>query len=265
MLPEKKRILVISGEPLVLAEIKMELIEYFDVRISASGKSAFGEDETYKAVVIHIGKNHEKSFEEFGRISGSVKNIPVIFLSEYDNENDEISAFALGASDYALRRRGSRALISRINLRIAESQSAANKHDSDEEDYEKYLSGKTILIAEDVELNREIIIMLLSGIEDLNLDFAANGKEAVEKFRGNPGLYSLIFMDVHMPEMDGLEATKIIRSLDCPNAREIPIVALTGSVSEDEIAICLKAGMNDFAEKPMSYDKLVYTAIKYCL
>jgi len=208
--------------------------------------------------VIHIGDNRVRPFAEFKNIAAFIKNIPVIFLAEKDDENDETAAFAVGAADYTLRRHGSaRALINRINLRI-------NSFSEPGVIPEKILSGKTILVAEDVELNRDIIFMLLSGIKDLALVFAVNGKEAVEKFAEKPELYSLIFMDIHMPEMDGLEAARTIRNLNCTNAREIPIIALTASINEEEIACYLKAGMNDFSQKPISYDKLINIAVKYC-
>jgi len=126
------------------------------------------------------------------------------------------------------------------------------------------LVNKTILVADDVELNRDIIKTILSVIEGLKVEFASDGKEAVEKFEKDPNLYSFILMDVQMPVMDGLEATRTIRRLSCENAREIPIIAVTASVDEKEIELCLKAGMNDILEKPIIYDKILTVVAEHC-
>ena len=90
-------------------------------------------------------------------------------------------------------------------------------------------TGYTILLAEDVEINREIVLALLEP-KHLVIECAENGREAVRMFSGNPEKYDMIFMDVQMPEMDGYEATRQIRALDVPNAKTIPIIAMTANV-----------------------------------
>ena len=272
---KRKHVLVISDEPRALVEIKVGLMNFFDVSITAAGKAAFDalKEFAIAAVIIYIGENRDKAFAEFSDINETVKNkgIPVIFLAENDDEIDEIAAFALGAADYVVKRRGVyKALISRIHLRTRASHNekllseGAAVSDLPSVSPEECLAGKTILVAEDIELNRDIIGGMLADIKGLTLIFAVSGKEAVEKFAEKPSQYSLIFMDVQMPEMDGWEATRIIRGMDFENAREIPIIALSASIRKDEIAICLEAGMNDFIEKPMSYDKFIETAVEYC-
>jgi len=177
----------------------------------------------------------------------------------------------MGAVDYSARRRNTiKALVKRIILRINASENEKKLLNggkallSGKQAPETVLENKTILIADDVELNRDIIAAMLSKIEGLTMDFAVNGKEAVEKFEKSPNLYSLILMDVQMPVMDGLEATKTIRHLNCKNAREIPIIAATANVEEKEIELCLEAGMNDFIEKPIAYDKMLAAAAEHC-
>jgi len=71
-------------------------------------------------------------------------------------------------------------------------------------------------------------------------------------------------MDVQMPVMNGLDATKIIRRLNYENAREIPIIAATADVDEKEIKLCLEAGMNDYIQKPMTYEKILTAAAEHC-
>jgi len=110
--------------------------------------------------------------------------------------------------------------------------------------------GKRLLVAEDVEINREILITQLEGT-GLSIDVAQNGREAVAAVAANPDLYDLVFMDMRMPEMDGLEATRQIRALLADNPRRLPIVAMTANVFTDDIESCLEAGMNDHIGKPL--------------
>ena len=273
---EKKHILIISDEPRVLAEIKKELMEPFDVSIAAAGGAALAALEMYDtaAVVIHIGESREKAFAVFSGILEFVKDkkIPVIFLAEKDNDEDETAAFMMGAADYSVRRHdGAGALISRIRLRACASEcerrlsSAEGSLFSCSAAPEAALNNKTILVTDDLELNREIVAGMLSEIEGLTLEFAADGNEAIDKFAEDPKRYSLILMDVQMSGMDGLNATRAIRSLHCENARVIPIIALTASVKEDEIGLCLEAGMDDCIEKPMVYDRLLAVIAEHCL
>jgi len=273
---QKKHILIVSGEPRILAEIKTELIAFFNISIAGTSELALSALEMNKvaAVVICIGESRERAFAIFHGIYNFVrsKNIPIIFLAEKGNDDDETTAFALGAVDYSTRRRGTvNALGNRIRLRINASEYEKNVLDGetaaasfDEVAPESILYGKTVLVAEDVELNREIVAAMLSLIDGLTLDLACDGREAVEKFKAAPDLYALILMDVHMPVMDGLEATKTIRGLNCRRARDIPVIALTGATEEEEIEKCLKAGMNDFLEKPMSYDRFLVLAAEHC-
>jgi len=109
-------------------------------------------------------------------------------------------------------------------------------------------AGKRLLLAEDVEINREILIIQLDGT-GLQIDVAQNGREAVEMVAANPDLYDLVFMDMRMPEMDGLEATRQIRSL--PISKELPIIAMTANVFTDDVKSCLEVGMNDHIGKPL--------------
>jgi CheY-like chemotaxis protein len=109
--------------------------------------------------------------------------------------------------------------------------------------------GRRILLAEDVEVNREIVIALMepTGAE---IDCAINGVEAVEMFSKDPERYDLILMDIQMPELDGFDATRRIRALDVSWADEIPIIALTANVFKEDIEKCLAVGMDDHLGKP---------------
>jgi PAS domain S-box-containing protein len=111
-----------------------------------------------------------------------------------------------------------------------------------------------LLLVEDVAINRELVTAILAPFE-IEIHTAENGVEAVEAFRG--GVYDLVLMDVQMPVMDGLTATRRIRALPTPAARTTPIVAMTANVLPDQIAKCVEAGMDDHLGKPMQPARLL--------
>jgi CheY-like chemotaxis protein len=127
------------------------------------------------------------------------------------------------------------------------------------EDFE----GQCILLAEDVDINREIVLALLEPLK-FTVECAVNGREAVEMFSAAPEKYDLIFMDVQMPEMDGYEATRRIRALDAPRAQRVPIVAMTANAFREDIEKCLEAGMNNHVGKPLDFEAVLIMLRKYC-
>ena len=124
--------------------------------------------------------------------------------------------------------------------------------------------GRRILLAEDIEINREIVQVLLEPTS-LVIDCAQNGIEAIKLFQEANGNYDLIFMDVQMPEMDGCEATQRIRVLNCPRATTVPIVAMTANVFAEDIQKYLEAGMNSHVGKPLNIDEVMDRLRKYLL
>ena len=118
------------------------------------------------------------------------------------------------------------------------------------------LDGVHVLVAEDNDLNAEVARELLSFL-GVTMDRAANGEEAVRKLLDcAPDTYAMVFMDVHMPVMDGIEATRRIRQLERADLRHIPIVALTANAFSEERDIVLQAGMNDCMTKPVEMARL---------
>jgi len=116
-------------------------------------------------------------------------------------------------------------------------------------------SGKNLLITEDIEINREILISLLEDTE-LIIDCAKNGVEALNMIEAAPHKYDLVLMDLMMPQMGGLEATRLIRALPALQGTDLPIIAMTANVFKDDIEECLRAGMNDHLGKPLDIDKV---------
>ena len=126
------------------------------------------------------------------------------------------------------------------------------------------LKGISVLLAEDNDLNAEIAIELLK-IQGADVARAKNGKEAVQLFRSQPQkTYQVILMDVLMPEMNGLEATRAIRALPRPDAASIPIVAMTANTFKEDVESAMASGMNGFVPKPIDVNYL-YDALRTVL
>ena len=121
------------------------------------------------------------------------------------------------------------------------------------------LAGRRILLAEDMQINAEIISMILQS-RDMEIDLAENGRIAVEKYGGHePGYYDAVLMDMRMPEMDGLEATRRIRAMDREDARLVPIIALTANAFDEDVQRSLQAGLNAHLSKPVQPEVLFET------
>ena len=122
------------------------------------------------------------------------------------------------------------------------------------------LAGVKILMAEDNDLNAEIAMVQLEEL-GIHITRASDGKEALKIFASNqPGTFDIIFMDIMMPKMNGYEATKAIRALqNRPDARTIPIIAMTANAFAEDVQASLDAGMNDHLSKPIVIDEVVKT------
>ena len=121
------------------------------------------------------------------------------------------------------------------------------------------LAGRKILLAEDMQINAEIITMVLE-MRQIEADLAENGRIAVDKFSSHPvGFYDAILMDMRMPEMDGLEATRTIRAMNRDDAKTIPIVALTANAFDEDVQRSLQAGLNAHLSKPVQPEALFAT------
>jgi len=122
--------------------------------------------------------------------------------------------------------------------------------------------GSRILLVEDVEINREIVISLLEHTL-LDIDCAENGEEALRIFSESPEIYDMIFMDLQMPKMDGYEATRRIRALRPPESFRVPIIGMTATVFREDVEKCIAAGMNDHLGKPLNLDGVLSMLRKY--
>ena len=178
----------------------------------------------------------------------------IIIISAYDWSEIETEA----------RRAGANAFISKPMLQSTIYQtlvSVSGKSHSTVPDQKANVSfdGKNILVAEDNELNQEIMTELLKQ-RGATVEIARNGMEVVDKFANSlPETYDLILMDIQMPYCDGYEATRKIRRLPRPDAKSIPIIAMTANVFASDVAACRAAGMNGHLGKPVDMNLLCRT------
>ena len=144
--------------------------------------------------------------------------------------------------------------------------SGNTKHISDVEqgDISSLFAGRNILLAEDVEINREIVLTLLEPTH-LNIECAEDGLQAIKMFEEMPDRYDMIFMDVQMPLVDGYDATRAIRALDIPSAKTIPIIAMTANVFLEDVQKCIEAGMNGHVGKPLDINDILRYMRQYLI
>ena len=145
---------------------------------------------------------------------------------------------------------------------LAESAGTEMPEAAGGETGEDDFSGKRILLAEDVEINREIVVTVLEPL-GFSITEAEDGQHAFDAFSANPESFDLIFMDIHMPGVDGYQATRLIRAFDHPQAKTIPIIAMTANVFKEDVERCHAAGMNDHMGKPLDFDAVMAILRKY--
>ncbi len=211
----------------------------------------------YNVVIVDWKMPEIDGLETIRRIRTEIgSDIPVLLISAYDWSDIEDKAKEAGANGFVSKPLFRSTLYDKINdLLGKESQSA-----EPEDDYSD-LNGLHILIAEDNDINWEIISAMLAMF-GITTDRAENGRICVDRMRtAEEGRYSLIFMDIQMPEMNGLDATRAIRRLENPWASSIPIIAMTADAFSENVTECRNAGMNGHIAKPVDI-KLVIKEIR---
>jgi len=148
------------------------------------------------------------------------------------------------------------------DTQVCSSGVGKQQAENEQTDIEGIFAGRHILLAEDVDINREIVKALLEPTQ-VEIDCAVNGKEALSMFGQSSEKYDVIFMDMQMPEMDGYEATRLIRALDLPRAKTIPIIAMTANVFREDVEKCLEAGMDSHIGKPLDFNDVMEKLYTY--
>ena len=187
------------------------------------------------------------------------EDMPLILISAYDWSEFETEAREAGISGFISKPLFKSTLFyglrKHMGVRETEEESVI---DTD-------LSGHRVLVAEDNDLNWEILEELLSDI-GMELEWAENGKVCVDKFlESEPGYYEAILMDIRMPIMNGYEATETIRALGREDAKSLPIIAMTADAFSEDIQRCLACGMNAHTAKPINLSEVTSLLKKYIL
>ncbi|MBQ6603363.1 MAG: response regulator [Eubacterium sp.] len=201
----------------------------------------------YGVVILDWKMPGMDGVETVRRIRSEVgESIPILLISAYDWSDIEDTAKEAGANGFISKPLFRSKLYDKINELLGTEAKSAEPED----DYSD-LAGMSILVAEDNDINWEIISAML-GMFGIMTERAEYGQICVDKIKeAEQGKYALVFMDIQMPVMNGLDATRTIRSLDDPRASSIPIIAMTADAFSENVTECLNAGMNGHIAKPV--------------
>ena len=215
------------------------------------------EGRDYDVIIVDWKMPDMDGLETIRRIRSETEaESPILLISAYDWADIEEKAKDAGANGFVSKPLFRSTLYNKLNDLIGKESVSTEPED----DYSD-LHGLNILVAEDNDINWEIISAILA-MYGITTERAENGRICVDKMReAAEGSYELIFMDVQMPEMNGLDATRAIRKLDDPWASSIPIIAMTADAFSENVTECLEAGMNGHIAKPVDI-KLVIKEIR---
>ncbi|MBR1659012.1 MAG: response regulator [Oscillospiraceae bacterium] len=262
-LPPDLRVLVIDDDPVDLESTRVVLEENgisADVCLDGDGacelaRLYLARRQSYGLILVDYQLPGEDGVALTRRLRSIVgDSAAILLLTAYDWTDIEEEARAAGVDDFLRKPLFSSeaadefaAVLSRRAPAGAEERRSAD------------LTGKRILLAEDMLINAEIMRELLE-MRDMQVDHAENGRLAVELFSQNPpGHYAAVLMDVRMPVLDGLGATAAIRALDRPDAATVPIIAMTANAFDEDVQRSLQAGMNAHLTKPVEPERLYAT------
>jgi len=255
---ENIRIFVVDDEP--------EIREFFTVvaenlgiscTVARSGEEAtemLKRDDHYNIYFVDW-KLPGMNGIEFARLiqAKAVPNSIVTIFSSVDWNVIEDEARVVGVDKFLPKPLFPSVIVDVINTCI---NSRTDASAADNAGHVDDFTGYSILLADDVEINREIVLSLLEPT-GLSVDCAENGIQALERFKAAPDKYDMIFMDIQMPEMDGYEATRQIRALDDEKAKSVPIIAMTANVFREDIEKSIEVGMNGHIGKPIDFDEVL--------
>jgi CheY-like chemotaxis protein len=222
----------------------------------APGRSTTGRRPDPFGLVLWTGCRRDERTEAASRIreKEETRSLPIVLISAYAGKEEEARCAEVGVNVFLEKPITASSLFNAL-VEAQGLQVQIPRHVSDTI-LENEFEGTVALLAEDNDANQMVATELLSRL-GIELDIANNGREAVEMARDNKGRYAAILMDMQMPEMDGLEATRTLRA--DPEFRDIPIIAMTANAMRHDMDACLAAGMNDHVLKPIDRSALVQT------
>ena len=209
--------------------------------------------DPYDLILVDWRMPEMDGVETTRRIRAAVgTQTPVIILTSYNWDEIEDEAKEAGVDTFVAKPLFAGAVLDEFREAFKKKNVKLAQKTAD-------LKGRRVLLAEDVPVNAEIMIMILS-MREMEADLAENGRIAVEKFKEHEvGYYDAVLMDMRMPEMDGLEATRRIRAMNRPDAKSIPIIALTANAFDEDVQHSMQAGLNAHLSKPVEPDVLFET------
>ena len=263
--PHEMKVLVIDDDPIATEHAKLVLGKAgITAETAGSGAKALemvqmhhARRDPYNLILVDWKMPEMDGVETTRRIreiAGSESAIIILTAYRWDDVLEE--ALDAGVDSFIAKPVFAAAV-------MEEFRSAMNRRERSGMQREKRadLSGRKILLAEDVQINAEIISMILQA-RGMETELAVNGKRAVEMFAAHPaGYYDAILMDMRMPEMDGLEATQTIRKMDRTDAQTIPIIALTANAFDEDVQRSMQAGLNAHLSKPVQ-PEIVYETLE---
>ncbi|MBR0397964.1 MAG: response regulator, partial [Eubacterium sp.] len=209
--------------------------------------------EPYDLILIDWKMPDLDGVETTRRIRKEVGNeIPIIILTTYSWDDIADEAIEAGVDTFVAKPLFAGKVMDEFREAFKKKNIRLERETAD-------LRGLRVLLAEDVAVNAEIMMMVLS-MREMEVDLADNGQIAVDKFKEHEaGYYAAILMDMRMPVLDGLDATRMIRALERPDAKTIPIVALTANAFDDDVQRSMQAGLNAHLSKPVEPEALFRT------
>ena len=258
------RVLVVDDDPITLEYIK-EVVEGFgavcDVALHGGDALRMIEEKGQYNIYFVDCKMPELDGFELTRIikAKATENIFIVMISAHEWSSIEEEAKRAGIDHFISKPIFPSGIMDAVNTFLGLDQ---EKVEIVRENVTDRFDGRCVLLAEDVEINREIVLALLEPTM-LTVDCAEDGAEALRMFNEAPEKYNMIFMDVQMPNMDGYEATRAIRGSEHLRGKTIPIIAMTANVFREDVEKCLEAGMNGHVGKPLDLDEVVATLRAY--
>ena len=209
--------------------------------------------EPYSLILVDWRMPDMDGIETTRQIRAAVgTETPVIILTSYNWDEVEDEAKAAGVDTFVAKPLFAGKVLDEFKEAFKKKNAELLRKTAD-------LKGCRVLLAEDVMVNAEIIMMVLS-MREIQVDHAKNGRVAVEMFEEHEeGYYDAVLMDMRMPEMDGLEATRRIRAMDRSDAKNIPVIALTANAFDEDVQRSMQAGLNAHLSKPVEPDVLFET------
>lgn len=259
--PGDMSVLIIDDDPIACEHAKL-VLEQAGIAAEVASNGAEGVEMTkirhvrhkaYNLILIDWKMPDMDGIETTRRIREIVGNeSAIIILTAYKWDDILDEAVKAGVDSFIAKPLFAANVLEEFRTASIKKYSKTNVESVD-------LKGLRVLVAEDVDVNAEILQMLLKSRE-IESDVAVNGKIAVDLFESNPeNYYAAILMDVRMPEMDGLEATRHIRAMERPDAAVIPIIALTANAFDEDVQRSLQAGLNAHLTKPIQPEILIET------